>query len=413
VNRYHSAVPSSESPSGYTIAVAKPLLATETERSLFSSFLHACPNGRSAVAAQALDPNSVVELTQNQRTEVPGARASSPIVLSDKNDDEDDEELEYCEPFNSAHHPTEYLEFFGHKDEDLKPDPATLNSKDRIEVHDETDDDDAMSVEDVLPSTGIMGVNEDGHQFDLDEFGDENVIGRDMLMSGNVEIDDEHETAYRSWRDRAIDLIHDSDESKIKEEVVDEALPAPALAPATSNHVHVNIDNRKVAAPEDGPEALHERRLDRSIDRELERTAHKANTRPTNPLEEILAKDHSMLYFYHHKIRDAVVRHSIEFIRGLRAEHSILNSECQHHEMQLRAMRRMTNRDIGRLIWKVDNQYRLAAGLGSHLLLVETEFRALVAREDLDMKVALKTAMDGVKEAVQDYDKQVAALDRE
>jgi hypothetical protein len=327
VNRHRNAAPSSNSPSGYTIAVAKPLLPTETERSLFNSFLHARPSGRGAETTQALTYKNSPDLTQSHHIEAPGARASSPIVLGDESDHEVEEEVEFSHPFNAIHHPTEYINFFSNKDEDRKPKSAPFSVNNRAQI------------------TGASRV--------------------------------------------------------------------PALAPAANNPVHVNIDDCITAHRTEEPsDAARERRLDRSIDRELERTTQEATQRPVNALEQLLAKDHAMLFLGQPSTHDAVLHASFEFVRGLRAEHSILNSQCQRYDMELGVLRfRLAQReDNQNKIGQVEQMKIWSEELCAWLLIVENEFRALVAKGEFELKWVLKSEIEAVKKAIERYDLLMASL---
>jgi hypothetical protein len=436
VNRHRSAAPSSGSTSKYTIATAKLLLTTETERRLFNSFLHARSSCREAETAQALAHKSSIDLTQD-----------------DESNHEGNEELESSQPFNPTHYPTDLINSFS--TEGRKPGIDTLSVNNRAEVDHEDDNDDMSSIEDISPTTKTRELYEDDYQVDSEKTGNKALAGKDMVMSGNDETEQEGhnpEAAIPAYgesttnsaffdltqddsnisetkveevkvavtsstlpqtRISPIDLTRDDSdefESKTKIEQAIEATDVPALATAANNPVHIILDECNTAAQ--ASDAARERRLDRSIDRELERTAQEATQRPVNALEQLLARDHAMLFLGQLDTHDAVLHASFEFVRGLRAEHSVLNSECQRYDLELGMLRfRLAqsedNQDKTR---RVEQMKIWSEELGVWLLIVENEFRALVAKGEFELKWVLKSAVKAVKTAIERYDRLMASL---
>ncbi|KAH3986392.1 hypothetical protein HBI44_076700 [Parastagonospora nodorum] len=191
------------------------------------------------------------------------------------------------------------------------------------------------------------------------------------------------------------------------------AEPVDAVAGSSQNNPQV-ID--------DDSEEAHEAKLETSLLQELLRTQElrEAETRDASRLEQLLARDHSSLTLTSLSDEYADVRDSFNFIRGMHAEQSDLNTKASVIENEMRALMApdpvpFENRRKAEILGKLWYANEKAA---TYMVCAENKFRDRASKENpRDMRVLLMAMKHQLLEMFEKYDARVkeykAALESE
>ncbi|KAH3954936.1 hypothetical protein HBI24_039320 [Parastagonospora nodorum] len=191
------------------------------------------------------------------------------------------------------------------------------------------------------------------------------------------------------------------------------AEPVDAVAGSSQNNPQV-ID--------DDSEEAHEAKLELSLQQELLRTQERreAETRDASRLEQLLARDHSSLTLTSLSDEYADVRDSFNFIRGMHAEQSDLNTKASVIEKRMRVLMApdpvpFENRRKAEILGKLWYANEKAA---TYMVCAENKFRDRASKENpRDMRVLLMAMKHQLLEMFEKYDARVkeykAALESE
>jgi hypothetical protein len=189
---------------------------------------------------------------------------------------------------------------------------------------------------------------------------------------------------------------------------------ASAVTPTAAEPVDTvagsSQDNPQVV--DDDTEEAHEAKLELSLQQELLRTQERreAETRDASRLEQLLARDHSSLTLTSLSDEYADVRDSFNFIRGMHAEQSDLNTKASVIENEMRALMApdpvpFENRRKAEILGKLWYANEKAA---TYMVCAENKFRDRASKANpRDMWVLLMAMKGQLLEMFEKYDARV------